>query len=87
MTAPGPIALSGAPGSPYTRKMLAVLRYRRLPYRFLVGSHGGRFAGPMRDTVIVPPHTPVGVSWLTACWKPRWTSWVFRAGRCWSSGG
>lgn len=30
-----PITIAGSPGSPYTRKMLAVLRYRRLPYVFL----------------------------------------------------
>ena len=39
---PGP--LEGSPASPYTRKMLAVLRYRRIPYRFLVGTNG-----PMGD--------------------------------------
>ncbi|OYY90409.1 MAG: glutathione S-transferase [Sphingomonas sp. 28-66-16] len=30
-----PLLIAGSPGSPYTRKMLAVLRYRRLPYRFV----------------------------------------------------
>ncbi|WP_374126372.1 glutathione S-transferase N-terminal domain-containing protein [Sphingomonas sp. 28-62-11] len=33
-----PILIAGSPGSPYTRKMLAVLRYRRLPYRFVHAS-------------------------------------------------
>lgn len=33
------IELLGAPGSPYTRKMLAMLRYRQIPYRMLWGSH------------------------------------------------
>lgn len=33
-----PIQLSGVPGSPYTRKMLALLRFRRLRYQLIPGS-------------------------------------------------
>ena len=29
------LPIRGAPGSPYTRKMLALMRFRRIPYRFL----------------------------------------------------
>ncbi len=49
-----PILLSGAPGSPYTRKMLAVLRYRGLPYRFLLGSHDGHAGLPKPKVELLP---------------------------------
>ena len=32
MKSPNPIPIAGAPGSPYTRKMIALMRYRRIPY-------------------------------------------------------
>jgi glutathione S-transferase len=33
------VEMLGAPGSPYTRKMLALLRYRAIPHRIIWGSH------------------------------------------------
>lgn len=34
-----PLRLKGAPGSPYTRKMLAYMRYRHITYELLIGDH------------------------------------------------
>jgi glutathione S-transferase len=37
MTIPQPVELIGSPGSPYTRKMLSLLRYRHIPHRMIWG--------------------------------------------------
>lgn len=36
MALPLPLKMMGAPGSPYTRKMRALLRYRHVPYRMIL---------------------------------------------------
>jgi glutathione S-transferase len=48
------IALMGAPGSPYTRKMLALLRYRRIPYRFLLNGSAAVAAMPQPKVGLLP---------------------------------
>ncbi len=36
------IIIKGAPGSPYTRKMLSICRYRRIPYEFIISGLDGK---------------------------------------------
>ena len=40
------LLMQGAPGSPYTRKMLAVLRYKHIEYSYInrVQAQAGRYA-------------------------------------------
>jgi len=54
MTLPTPLTLLGAPGSPYTRKMLAVLRYRRIPYKLIIGSHRRDLGLPKAKVQLLP---------------------------------
>jgi len=49
-----PVKLMGVPGSPYTRKMLAVLRYRRIQYQLLLGSHRNRPDLPAPKVALLP---------------------------------
>ncbi len=48
------LPIRGAPGSPYTRKMLAVLRYRRIPYRFVQGNLAAPADLPAPKVQLIP---------------------------------
>ena len=48
------LPIKGSPGSPYTRKMLALLRYRRIPYRYLQSARGEGEDLPQPKVNLIP---------------------------------
>jgi hypothetical protein len=54
MTLPTPLQLKGAPGSPYTRKMLAYMRFRHIPYEFLIGDQSAKMGLPEAKVGLLP---------------------------------
>lgn len=53
-TASEPTPILGAVGSPYTRKLRAVFRYRRLPYRFIQQGHPESIGLPEPKVALMP---------------------------------
>ena len=49
-----PLKLKGAPGSPYTRKMLAYMRFRHIGYELLIGDQSTALGLPRPKVELVP---------------------------------
>jgi glutathione S-transferase len=49
-----PLKLKGVPGSPYTRKMLAYLRFRHIPYQLLIGDQSAALGLPAAKVSLLP---------------------------------
>ncbi len=54
MTGSTVLRFMGAPGSPYTRKMLALLRFRRIPYEFMIGGPDPALGLPRPKVPLLP---------------------------------
>jgi glutathione S-transferase len=54
MSDPQPLLLVGAFGSPYTRKMRALLRYRRIPFRFVLRGSSEDVGIPPVPVALIP---------------------------------
>ncbi|MEH6543944.1 MAG: glutathione S-transferase family protein [Porticoccaceae bacterium] len=54
MTLPTPLLIRGLPGSPYTRKLLALLRYRGIAYRLRLGGSSNASDLPLPRVPLIP---------------------------------
>ena len=52
-----PLRLKGAPGSPYTRKMLAYMRYRHIGYELIIGDPAADLNLPKPKVELLPTFT------------------------------